>query len=168
MQLQAAAELQGWRMRLQGSTSVLLAETHEISRSHVRICLVSGSGPSKQVQPKRRALAMHCKCVHGPGRRARTRGGTLLSHRARADAHHQLTCSTSKEAASPLCACAHCSSPAATCKGGGWGCRKAPACYSRGHMKSAGATYAFASAQWTAQTNQLGQSAEQPRHTANA
>ena len=49
---------------------------------------------------------MHCKCVHGPGRRARTRGGALLSHRARADAHHHLICSTAKEADRAVCACA--------------------------------------------------------------
>jgi hypothetical protein len=35
-------------------------------------------------------------------------------------------------------------------------------------MKSAEATYGFASSQATAQASQLGQSAEQSRHTANA
>jgi len=49
---------------------------------------------------------MHCKCVHGTGRRARTRAGAFLSHSARADAHHHLICSTAKKRPSGVRLCA--------------------------------------------------------------
>ena len=38
VQMQRAAGVQGRRVRLQDGTALLLAETHGISRGHVRIC----------------------------------------------------------------------------------------------------------------------------------
>ena len=88
VRLQADTDLQERRVRLQDGTALLLAETHEITRGHVRICPSQGTaqaGEHGRCTERSRCTANAYMAPDAARGRAAVR---FWSAKARADAHY--------------------------------------------------------------------------------
>ena len=135
----------GWAAGIRRAASAL---THEISRSHVCVCLAPDEAACSHGSSKRWSLASHRKRIHGTGRRAgRAHGGV------RPPWPRGAACFIDRE-------CAHAR--------GRLSCLRSQRCLVRSHMKSAGATYALACLRAPDRAGLVDRGSHPPRPTANA